>query len=406
MGHPPGRGEHDLVRRHHRVASRVAIALVAVVALALAAHAKADIGRANLDGSGVDQSFIAAGDPCGVAVDGAHVYWRHGFGSNIGRANLDGSDADPNFITRASQRGGSACGVAVDGAHVYWTRGHPLAEFSIGRANLDGSGVERRFITAGVDHPCGVGVDATHVYWLNSWYTDRVFFEHPGSIGRANLDGSGADSPFIEAADANCGVAVDAAHLYWTNVQWNVQPQGVDTIGRAELDGGVVEQTFVPGVHRPSDVAVDSEHVYWASWTDRGSIGRANLDGSGADEAFITEIPRPTGVAVDSEHVYWASEFRAFTLSKVKRNRKRGTAKLAVEVTEAGTLKLASTKRVKGARKRAREADRVTLPIKPKGKARKGLEATGTTRVTAKVTFAPDSGQPSTARKRLRLVKR
>jgi hypothetical protein len=35
------------------------------------------IGRANLDGTDVKQDFITAGigDPRGVAVDGAHVYW-------------------------------------------------------------------------------------------------------------------------------------------------------------------------------------------------------------------------------------------------------------------------------------------------------------------------------------------
>ena len=67
------------------------------------------IGRANLDGTGVDQNFILVRTneffdyPCGVAVDGEHVYWAwlnsvlEGVGS-IGRANLDGTAVDQDFI--------------------------------------------------------------------------------------------------------------------------------------------------------------------------------------------------------------------------------------------------------------------------------------------------------------------
>jgi hypothetical protein len=54
-----------------------------------------EIGRANLDASGLDQSFISGlTDPAGIAVDGAHIYWTE-FNpatqtAEIGRANLDG----------------------------------------------------------------------------------------------------------------------------------------------------------------------------------------------------------------------------------------------------------------------------------------------------------------------------
>jgi hypothetical protein len=69
------------------------------------------IGRANLDGTGVNQSWIAgANDPRDVAVDANFVYWSN-FGSNtIGRANLDGTGVNHSWIAGAN----FPSGVAVD----------------------------------------------------------------------------------------------------------------------------------------------------------------------------------------------------------------------------------------------------------------------------------------------------
>jgi hypothetical protein len=50
-----------------------------------------------------------ASSPAAVAVDGAHVYWTNFTGGSIGRANLDGTGADQSFITGAS----SAAGIAM-----------------------------------------------------------------------------------------------------------------------------------------------------------------------------------------------------------------------------------------------------------------------------------------------------
>jgi hypothetical protein len=81
------------------------------------------IGRANLDGSGADPSFVRAAPArtltCGVAVDSAHLYWAHSAvdapdpaNDGIGRANLDGTGVNQTFITGTS----FPMSVAVDGA--------------------------------------------------------------------------------------------------------------------------------------------------------------------------------------------------------------------------------------------------------------------------------------------------
>ena len=242
------------------------------------------IGRANNDGTGVNQTFISgASTPSAVAVDAAHVYWLNDDDHSIGRANLDGTGVNQRFLT-----GTNAGSLAVDGSHIYWT--DVVNDDRIGRANLDGTGVDPNFIT-GANLPSGVAVDRAHVYWTNS---------NTHTIGRANLDGTGVDQSFI-AVGLNrrpVGLAVDAAHLYWADIQ-------ADTIGRANIDGTAVNPDFVPTGPFPFGVAVDSAHLYW---TDQfpspdglsgGTIGRANLDGTGVTQTFLAGLADPLGVAVD-----------------------------------------------------------------------------------------------------------
>ena len=65
-----------------------------------------------------------------------------------------------------------------------------------------------------------------------------------------------------------------------------------------------------------------------------------------------------------------------FSLGKVKKNKRAGTAKLSVEVPEHGEVGLGQEQNVKGANERA-DAGTVKLAVKPKGKARKKLDKEG-----------------------------
>jgi hypothetical protein len=67
------------------------------------------------------------------------VYWTSYGTLSIGRANLDGSGVDPGFIPDV----GYALAVTVCDGHLYWGRGPDV----IGRAALDGSAVDRAFVT-------------------------------------------------------------------------------------------------------------------------------------------------------------------------------------------------------------------------------------------------------------------
>jgi sugar lactone lactonase YvrE len=232
------------------------------------------LGRADLGGTGVTQSFMSAPhSPTGVAVDDQHLYWTNPLVGTIGRANLDGTGANQFFVTTAT----SPIGVAVDARHIYWTDGR-----SIGRANLDGSSVHDNLIAGSGGY--SVAVDGTHIYWSNTG---------GHAIGRANLDGSSPDPGFIDlsgAVSGPIGVAVDGRHIYWTTA---------GAVGRADLSGKDVDLHFVAtGDSNAYGLALDGQHLYWAN-LGAGTIGRANLDGSSPDPGFISGASAPFGVAVD-----------------------------------------------------------------------------------------------------------
>jgi hypothetical protein len=95
-----------------------------------------------------------------------------------------------------------------------------------------------------------------------------------------------------------------------------------------------------------------------------------------------------------------------FSLGKVTRNKKKGTAKLTVNVPCAGELALAKTKKVKPDEEIAEGEGEERLSIKPKGKAKRRLRTKGKAKVTVEVTYAPTGGQPSTQGEKLTLKKR
>ncbi|MGH2963234.1 MAG: NHL repeat-containing protein [Solirubrobacterales bacterium] len=95
-----------------------------------------------------------------------------------------------------------------------------------------------------------------------------------------------------------------------------------------------------------------------------------------------------------------------FSFGKVKKNKRKGTAKLTVEVPGPGELELARTKKLKRSGEDAEAARKVKLTIRSRGMARKRLDAQGKARVNARVAYIPTGGEPNTKSKRIKLKKR
>ena len=103
-------------------------------------------------------------------------------------------------------------------------------------------------------------------------------------------------NPSFISTDPNTnptGVAVDSGHIYWSN--W----ADTGSIGRANLDGTGVNQNFISDAAKPVGVEVDSNDIYWSNY-NFGSIGRANLDGTGVNQTFIIDSFGTEGLAIDA----------------------------------------------------------------------------------------------------------
>jgi len=172
----------------------------------------------------------------------------------------------------------------------YWANDN---QTSIGRAKINGTGANNNFIT-GVDGVHGVAIDSKFIYWT-------TLSNGTSSIGRANLDGSGVNNQFIKAnVTAPTSVAVSSSAIYWTNEVG----MGAPSIGRANLDGSNPNPNFIGAPVGACGLAADSNFLYF--FGDATHIGRAGLDGTGVNRTFVAIPDHFCGVAVDPAFLYWS----------------------------------------------------------------------------------------------------
>jgi hypothetical protein len=103
---------------------------------------------------GIDADLFEGWGLCGLATDSQHIYWG-GFEKSIGRAGLDGSDPEPSFITGLDR----PCGIAVEGSSIYWATNDSLTA-AIQATELEGAHAVRTVVGVPRGDPCGVAVDS------------------------------------------------------------------------------------------------------------------------------------------------------------------------------------------------------------------------------------------------------
>jgi len=144
-----------------------------------------------------------------------------------------------------------------------------------------------------------------------------------------------------------------------------------------------------------SDPLIGATDLEGAARSQASCIGGAPAPDIGAYE-FAPTAACPTPAAKPSS---------LFHFGKLKRNKKKGTASLAVLVPGPGTLTLTGKGIVK-ATATSRGVGVVKLAVKAKGKAAKMLRTKGKLKASVVVTYIPTGGDPDARAKRLKLIRR
>jgi DNA-binding beta-propeller fold protein YncE len=410
------------------------------------------VSFANLDGSGGGGDLNIAGasgsGPFGVAIDpaGGRIYWARSSPSpgGISFANLNGSGG--GNLNTSGAAVSSPAGVAIDPAagRIYWANNGPSNKISF--ANLNGSGGgDLNTSGATVAFPIGVAIDpaAGRIYWANdSPVTPTISFANLGGSGGGNLNTTGA------TVNGPAGVAIDpaAGRIYWANngpsnkisfANLNGSGGGDLNTSGATVSGPVLPALLeapsgagaptVAGGSRPRSTLTCSRGS-WASdllgsllyrapqsfsyaWSNKGS----DIAGAGASIYKPTAVGnyrcRVTASNQAGPTSQTSSLHTVFRLGKLTRNKRKGTATLAVIVPSRGRLVLKGKGVVKQRPARAAEASKtvtsagtVKLRIKAKGKKKRILDRRGKVKVKLMVKFQPQGGPQGTQVKKVRLL--
>lgn len=134
---------------------------------------------------------------------------------------------------------------------------------------------------------------------------------------------------------------------------------------------------------------------------ESGSLRRDGILADGESGEFMAGANPDRRVNISA----LVSPTNAFTLGDLDRNKKKGTAKLTVNISNPGELVLSG----KGLRRREKApgaAGDVVLKIKANKNKLDRLEENGKVKVKPKITFTPTGGDPSTQSRKLKLRKR
>jgi dipeptidyl aminopeptidase/acylaminoacyl peptidase len=249
------------------------------------------------------------------------------------------------------------------------------------------------------DYNCTWSPDGTQIAYVQG-------FGDPGVLEMKQADGSTGPVPIdLETAngwDGNPDWAPDARP--------QCQDQTINTVVNAPAQIPLLCADTGPGYEQtPVSAVVD----------DEPSNGTAGPDDPQALPASLTYTPTPgfrgtdtltiqgfdaagVGDREGTVRINVQPPSNEFTFGKVRRNTKRGTANLTVNLPGPGALSLA-TGDVKPFVTRATAAGDVVLPVKPKRKAKGKLAKTGKAKVKLSVSYTPDNGDQKTKSTKVKL---
>ena len=324
---------------------------------------------------------------------------RKGLAPGSVQQNVAASPAVSEFQSSISPNGNQMC----------FTRGTQFgsADAQVVRALANGGGQTNLTGAEAGSYNCTYSPDGTKIAFVQGLFAS-------GDLMQANADGSGQLITLENTAarfDGNPDWAPDGrprcenqtvdtkvnTPVTFAEPCFDTGPAYERTEVRAFVpsEGQPSNGTVTPGVAAPPQVA-PAEFTYTPNQgftgTDSFKVRSFDLIAFGPEDATVT-------INVDKQS-------NEFEITNVKKNKKKGSAQLTVDLEEPpGDLALATSKKVKGADARV-ESGSVKLRVKAKGKAKKKLKRKGKAKVNAAVTYTPDLGDANTKTRKVKLKKK
>jgi hypothetical protein len=283
----------------------------------------------------------------------------------------------------------SPSGLAIDpvAKRIYWANGND----SIDYASLDGSGsAELKVGGATVEGPYGVAVDpeAHRVYWANS----------KAGISYADTDGKGgADIPFSATLVEGSSNSPNLLQV--------PRQSGQPTISA----GGGPGTTLSCGAEWLGDIPEARLYRAPVSTSVAWSSGGKPVAGAAGSQLAPRAVGEYACTATGSNLAGSASQVSPptaiYKLGKVRLNRKKGTATVAVMTPGTGRLSVRG-KGVRSAAVSVKAGKTSIIAVKPAGKAKKKLARTGRAKLKLSFSLAVSGGVPAVQRKSIVLRKK
>ena len=371
-------------------------------------YADNSIAYADLDGTGggtgadltINQATVDG--PRGITVDPVtgRLYWSNfsgGDGTTISFADLDGRrDGD---LLQVGSTGEGPEGTAIDPVtgKIYWSDYGAWTELAY--ANVDGSDVRPFDGTPATQvgvHGVAIEPFTRRIYWAN-YGANSISSASLAGGGGEDLDTSGApvDGPDLPAL-------LEAPEATGTAEVIGGSEPGARLRCSEGWRGDVLESLLY---RAPSDIdyqwTLDGEIV---ADSDAKKIDAAD-EGSYRCQVTARNAAGATVISSAAHRIAKSPPSNAFEFGKLRRNRRKGTARETIVLPGPGVVSVAG-RRVRHLSKFPDRARRVSIAIKPRGHAKRALYRRGAVVVHPTFTFVPTGGTPRAADRRIKLVER